>query len=93
MRAEWQDTSPLDTKLRSKSFPGYIININGMNYQQIRDTIKVFYDCLGGDRFGIIWEPSVTDPKPFRAMNRFSSTPVRKVTFLVRCLISELTRL
>ncbi|KAI0266446.1 pre-rRNA processing protein Utp22 [Gloeopeniophorella convolvens] len=42
------------------------------------DTAKFFHDPLGGDRFGAIWDPSVTQPRPFRVMNRFSSTPVAK---------------
>ncbi|KAI9456746.1 Nrap protein [Russula earlei] len=39
------------------------------------DTAKFFYDPLGGDRFGGIWDPSLTKPMPFRVLNRFSSTP------------------
>lgn len=38
------------------------------------DTAKFFYDPLGGDRFGGIWDPSLTKPLPFRVLNRFSST-------------------
>jgi hypothetical protein len=43
------------------------------------DTAKFFYDPLGGDRFGGIWEPSISKPMPFRVMNRFSSIPKTKV--------------
>jgi U3 small nucleolar RNA-associated protein 22 len=43
------------------------------------DTAKFFYDPLGGDRFGGIWDPSITKPLPFRVMNHFSSMPVTKV--------------
>ena len=44
------------------------------------DTAKFFYDPLGGDRFGGIWDPSLTSrPMPFRVLNRFSSTPAQKV--------------
>lgn len=43
------------------------------------DTAKFFYDPLGGDRFGGIWDPSITKPLPFRVMNRFSSIPATKV--------------
>ncbi|KAF8269425.1 Nrap protein-domain-containing protein [Lactarius quietus] len=41
------------------------------------DTAKFFYDPLGGDRFGGIWDPSITKPLPFRVMNHFSSMPVK----------------
>lgn len=43
------------------------------------DTAKFFYDPLGGDRFGGIWDPSITKPLPFRVMNHFSNMPVTKV--------------
>jgi len=43
------------------------------------DTAKFFYDPLGGDRFGGIWDPSISKPMSFRVMNRFSSTPAPKV--------------
>jgi U3 small nucleolar RNA-associated protein 22 len=43
------------------------------------DTAKFFYDPLGGDRFGGIWDPSISKPMPFRVMNRFSSIPAPKV--------------
>ncbi|KAH9173856.1 Nrap protein [Lactarius sanguifluus] len=45
------------------------------------DTAKFFYDPLGGDRFGGIWDPSITKPLPFRVMNHFSSMPVTKEHF------------
>lgn len=41
------------------------------------DTAKFFYDPLGGDRFGGIWDPSITKPLSFRVMNHFSSVPVK----------------
>ena len=41
------------------------------------NTAKFFYDPLGGDRFGGIWDPSITKPLPFRVMNHFSSLPVK----------------
>lgn len=43
------------------------------------DTFKIFYDPFGGDRFGAIWDPSVKQPRPFRVLGGFSSTPVKKV--------------
>ncbi|KAI0030094.1 Nrap protein [Vararia minispora EC-137] len=42
------------------------------------DTLKIFYDPLGGDRFGAVWEPSVRQPRPFRVLNHFSSAPVMR---------------
>jgi len=42
------------------------------------DTAKFFHDPLGGDRFGAIWDPSLTKPMPFRVLNRFSSTPAKE---------------
>ncbi|TFY77118.1 hypothetical protein EWM64_g6897, partial [Hericium alpestre] len=42
------------------------------------DTLKIFYDPIGGDRFGAIWDPSLKQPRPFRVMNHFSSIPVTK---------------
>jgi len=39
------------------------------------DTAKFFYDPLGGDRIGGIWDPSLTKPMAFRVLSRFSSTP------------------
>jgi Nrap protein domain 6 len=49
------------------------------------DTAKFFYDPLGGDRFGGIWDPSISKPTQFRVMNHFSSLPAPKV-----CLINSL---
>ena len=43
------------------------------------DTAKFFYDPLGGDRIGGIWDPSLTKPMPFRVLSRFSSTPALQV--------------
>jgi len=40
------------------------------------DTLKIFYDPLGGDRLGAVWEPSVRQPRPFRVLNHFSSAPM-----------------
>jgi len=42
------------------------------------DTAKFFYDPLGGDRFGGIWDPSLAKPMSFRVLSRFSSTPAPK---------------
>ncbi|KAI0300071.1 Nrap protein [Multifurca ochricompacta] len=71
----------------------------------LRDTAKFFYDPLGGDRFGGIWDPSITRPVPFRVMNRFSSIPVPKehekgkgkdrnfVNFNESAVLSEIVRM
>ncbi|KAG5642940.1 hypothetical protein DXG03_001857 [Asterophora parasitica] len=33
-------------------------------------TFKIFHDSLGGDRFGIVWDPSLKEPRPFRAKDK-----------------------
>ncbi|CCM06300.1 uncharacterized protein FIBRA_08551 [Fibroporia radiculosa] len=43
-----------------------------------KDTFILFYDPLGGDRFGAVWDPSLKAPRPFRALGGFSSEPIRK---------------
>ncbi|KAI8970659.1 Nrap protein [Trametes punicea] len=42
------------------------------------DTVLLFYDPLGGDRIGAVWQPALRSPRPFRVLGGFSSTPVRK---------------
>ncbi|KAF7800159.1 hypothetical protein EIP86_011405 [Pleurotus ostreatoroseus] len=42
------------------------------------DTFKIFYDSLGGDRFGLVWDPSLKEPRAFRVLGGFSSIPVAK---------------
>ncbi|KAF9447462.1 pre-rRNA processing protein Utp22 [Macrolepiota fuliginosa MF-IS2] len=42
------------------------------------DTFRIFYDPYGGDRFGIVWDPSVKQPRAFRVLGGFSSEPVHK---------------
>lgn len=44
-----------------------------------KDTFMLFYDPLGGDRFGGVWDPRLEDPRPFKILNKFSSIPVSKV--------------
>ncbi|KAK0482507.1 Nrap protein [Armillaria novae-zelandiae] len=40
------------------------------------DTFKIFYDPYGGDSFGGVWDATlVKEPRPFRVMGGFSSTP------------------
>ncbi|KAK7032899.1 mannose-6-phosphate isomerase [Favolaschia claudopus] len=42
------------------------------------NTFKIFCDPFGGDRFGVVWDPSLRQPRPFRVLGGFSSTPVKK---------------
>lgn len=37
-----------------------------------QDTFRIFYDPFGGDRFGIVWDPSLKQPRPFRVLGGFS---------------------
>lgn len=46
------------------------------------DTFKIFYDTFGGDRFGVVWDPSLKEPRPFRVLGGFSSQPVKKVIII-----------
>jgi U3 small nucleolar RNA-associated protein 22 len=40
------------------------------------DTFRIFYDPLGGDHFGLVWDPTLRAERVFKVMNRFSSVPV-----------------
>ncbi|KAJ7510322.1 Nrap protein [Mycena galericulata] len=42
------------------------------------DTLKIFCDPFGGDRFGAVWDPTLKQPRPFRVLGGFSSVPVKK---------------
>ena len=42
-------------------------------------TFKIFHDSFGGDRFGVVWDPSLKEPRPFRVLGQFSSVPINKV--------------
>ncbi|EKM53177.1 uncharacterized protein PHACADRAFT_259350 [Phanerochaete carnosa HHB-10118-sp] len=42
------------------------------------DTFKVFYDPLGGDQYGGIWDPTLKEPRPFRVLGGFNSAPAPK---------------
>ncbi|KAJ4474074.1 Nrap protein [Lentinula edodes] len=37
-----------------------------------QDTFRIFHDPFGGDRFGIVWDPSLKQPRPFRVLGSFS---------------------
>ena len=39
------------------------------------DTFRIFHDPLGGDQFGLLWDPALKEPKSFKVMNKFSSVP------------------
>ncbi|KAF5391146.1 hypothetical protein D9757_003000 [Collybiopsis confluens] len=40
-----------------------------------QDTFRVFYDYFGGTRVGIVWDPSLKEPRSFRVMGGFSCVP------------------
>ncbi|KAJ7352492.1 Nrap protein [Mycena albidolilacea] len=42
------------------------------------NTFKIFCDPFGGDRFGVVWDPTLKQPRPFRVLGGFSSVPVKK---------------
>ncbi|KAF9531369.1 Nrap protein [Crepidotus variabilis] len=42
------------------------------------DTFKIFYDSLGGDQFGGVWDPILKEPRQFRVLGGFSSIPLKK---------------
>ncbi|KAF7312182.1 Mannose-6-phosphate isomerase [Mycena indigotica] len=41
------------------------------------NTFKLFYDPLGGTALGGIWDPTLTQSRPFRVMGGFSCKPLR----------------
>ncbi|KAH9949745.1 Nrap protein [Amylocystis lapponica] len=45
-----------------------------------KDTFQIFRDPFGGNRFGAVWDPSLKNPRPFRVLGGFSSTPQLKDT-------------
>jgi len=40
-----------------------------------KDTLQFFYDPLGGDRIGAVWDSGVKQQRPFRVLGRFSAMP------------------
>ncbi|TFK31610.1 Nrap protein [Crucibulum laeve] len=42
------------------------------------DTLKIFFDPLGGDRIGAVWDPTLKQPRPFRVLSGFSSILIKK---------------
>jgi U3 small nucleolar RNA-associated protein 22 len=53
------------------------------------NTFKIFHDVFGGDRYGIVWDPSLREPRPFRVLGQFSSAPIggKKVRAAVRDVV------
>jgi U3 small nucleolar RNA-associated protein 22 len=45
-----------------------------------KDTLQFFFDPIGGDRIGAVWEPSVKQQRPFRVLGGFSGVPNSKVS-------------
>ncbi|KAI0635441.1 Nrap protein [Trametes polyzona] len=43
-----------------------------------KDTVLLFYDPLGGDRIGAVWQPNLRSARPFRVLGGFTSIPVEK---------------
>ncbi|EIN13041.1 Nrap protein [Punctularia strigosozonata HHB-11173 SS5] len=42
-----------------------------------KDTFLLFWDPLGGDKFGGVWDPTLKAPRPFRVLGGFSSAPAQ----------------
>ncbi|KAJ3972203.1 Nrap protein [Lentinula raphanica] len=40
-----------------------------------QDTFRIFHDSYGGDRFGLVWDPSLKQARPFRVLGGFSFRP------------------
>jgi U3 small nucleolar RNA-associated protein 22 len=52
-----------------------------MLFQRVyKDTLQFFYDPIGGDRIGAVWEPSVKQQRPFRVLGGFSGVPSSMVS-------------
>jgi U3 small nucleolar RNA-associated protein 22 len=45
-----------------------------------KDTLHFFFDLVGGDRIGAVWDPSVKQQRPFRVLGGFSGVPNSKVS-------------
>jgi U3 small nucleolar RNA-associated protein 22 len=44
-----------------------------------KETLKVFYDPYGGTTFGIIFDPTLQVPRPFRVRNEYNGIPLAQV--------------
>lgn len=40
------------------------------------DTCLLFFDCFGGHQIGIVWDPALLNPSPFKVLGGYSMTPV-----------------
>lgn len=54
------------------------------------NTLKIFYDPFGGDRFGAVWDASLKNPRPFRVLGGFSSLPSKKVSHIYYTLCTPI---
>ncbi|KZT00334.1 Nrap protein [Laetiporus sulphureus 93-53] len=45
-----------------------------------KDTFVLFYDPLGGDKLGGVWDPRLNAPRSFRVLGGFSSMPAYAVS-------------
>ncbi|KAH8827847.1 Nrap protein [Flagelloscypha sp. PMI_526] len=41
-------------------------------------TLKIFHDILGGNKVGIIWDPTLLNPRPFRVLGGYTTLPVEE---------------
>lgn len=39
------------------------------------NTFRIFWDPLGGDTFGAVWDPTLREPRSFKVLGGFSSAP------------------
>ena len=59
------------------------------------DAALLFFDVLGGNSIGVVWQPSLKNPRPFRVLSGYSSIPVSEKSLLVndRSLLNRNTQL
>ena len=69
-----------DLKVDFHGFSLVNVLIRHLSQRIYTDTLKIFYDPLGGDRIGAVWDPSLKQARPFRVFNNFSSIPIAKVS-------------
>ncbi|KAJ4474430.1 Nrap protein [Lentinula aciculospora] len=60
----------LDEKIRPGFDPARLLFMDLKRVYQ--DTFRIFHDTFGGDQFGIVWDPSLKQPRPFRVLGGFS---------------------
>ncbi|KAF5381659.1 hypothetical protein D9615_005551 [Tricholomella constricta] len=54
-------------------------------------TFKIFHDSFGGDRFGVVWDPSLREPRPFRENEKAKDKSL--VVLNEASVLSEIERL